>query len=112
MLSPKTVVEIYSFEIKGNHMIRLAIINVKHVATMIVDFTKLKILIVLCPLVYNKKGRREGSLDLLVLLCDGYYLGCLYNGLYYPLRVGCEHRYADRGADVVEGDVGRICDEE
>jgi hypothetical protein len=53
---------------------------------MVVVFTKLIILITFSPMFFNKK-RRRGPLELLVRLWYVLYIRCLYDGLYYPLRV-------------------------
>jgi len=61
MLSPTTVLDLYSFEINGSHKIRLDKIKTRHVVAMIVFFTKLKILITFRPVVYNKKEEKRGA---------------------------------------------------
>lgn len=57
------MVDIYSLVINGNHKIRSVIIKIKHIAAMIVVFTKSNILINSSNMFIIKKGEDGGPLS-------------------------------------------------
>ncbi len=61
MLSPTTMVDLYSLVINGNHKIRLVIIKIKCVEAMVVVFTKLNICSTTSTVFYNEKKEKKGA---------------------------------------------------